>query len=212
VGAGAGGIARWLANRVGPEGRVVATDIDLRFLDAEGFEVRRHNITADDLEEGAYDLVHARFLLCHLRDPAAVIARMARALRPGGWLLVEEPSAPPFAAVPHGPEAEAFDRMSRVVFDELPRRGGMAPTLGRRLPAFLTDTGLVEVGAEQTTPLRHGGREPCALALSIEVLADRLLASGLLSAEDLDAHVARHRAPAFYFYSAQMTSAWGRRV
>src|SRR5512140_775051 len=55
VGAGAGGVARWLVDRVGPEGRVVATDIDPRFLDAErhpGLEIRRHDITADDLEEG----------------------------------------------------------------------------------------------------------------------------------------------------------------
>src|SRR4051794_23261295 len=33
VGAGEGGIARWMADRVGPIGRVVAADIDTRFLD-----------------------------------------------------------------------------------------------------------------------------------------------------------------------------------
>jgi 2-polyprenyl-3-methyl-5-hydroxy-6-metoxy-1,4-benzoquinol methylase len=34
VAAGAGSIAEWLCRRVGPSGRVVATDIDTRFLEA----------------------------------------------------------------------------------------------------------------------------------------------------------------------------------
>src|SRR4051794_23198942 len=32
VGAGGGSIVRWLADRVGPTGQVVATDIDIRYL------------------------------------------------------------------------------------------------------------------------------------------------------------------------------------
>jgi predicted O-methyltransferase YrrM len=46
VGAGGGGVARWLAERVGETGRVVATDINTRFLgsiDLPNVEVRRHN-------------------------------------------------------------------------------------------------------------------------------------------------------------------------
>jgi precorrin-6B methylase 2 len=39
VGAGDGSVAHWLAGRVGPIGRVVATDLNLRFL--EGHELRR---------------------------------------------------------------------------------------------------------------------------------------------------------------------------
>src|SRR5690348_11786417 len=53
VGAGDGSVARWLAGRVGPEGRVVATDLDLRFLKGHGLsnlEVRRHNVLEDHLE------------------------------------------------------------------------------------------------------------------------------------------------------------------
>jgi hypothetical protein len=49
VGAGGGSVARWLADRVGPVGHVLATDIDTRFLDALAgptLEVRRHDVTA----------------------------------------------------------------------------------------------------------------------------------------------------------------------
>ena len=48
VGAGGGSIARWLGARVGPTGRVVATDLDTTALDRavpSNVEVVRHNIS-----------------------------------------------------------------------------------------------------------------------------------------------------------------------
>src|SRR5882724_5901840 len=65
VGAGAGSAVRWLSERVGPKGRVVATDIDPRFigdLREPNIQVRRLDITCDDVEPGYYDLVHSRCL------------------------------------------------------------------------------------------------------------------------------------------------------
>ena len=59
VGAGDGSVARWLAGQVGPEGRVVATDLEPRFLVGHGLpnlEVRRHNILEDELETAHFDL------------------------------------------------------------------------------------------------------------------------------------------------------------
>src|SRR5512136_3036444 len=50
VGAGAGSVARWLAVRVGPAGKAVATDIDVRFLiqiSTPNLEIRRNDIIKD---------------------------------------------------------------------------------------------------------------------------------------------------------------------
>src|SRR5215468_4269060 len=72
VGAGDGSVARWLAGQVGSQGRVVATDLNPRFLVGHGLpnlEVRRHNLLEDELEAGHYDLVHCRCVLQHLLDP-----------------------------------------------------------------------------------------------------------------------------------------------
>jgi SAM-dependent methyltransferase len=70
VGAGTGSVARWLAERVGGTGRVVVTDVETRWLDdlaaAPHVEVRRHDVTADPLEDVGYDLIHARLVLMHL--------------------------------------------------------------------------------------------------------------------------------------------------
>src|SRR5277367_2993786 len=85
VGAGRGSMAVWLAERVGPSGHVVATDVDVGYLeqlDLPNLEVVQHNILEDPLEllgPGSFDVVCSRLLLFHLvgRQEKA-IARMAQ--------------------------------------------------------------------------------------------------------------------------------------
>lgn len=99
VGAGLGTVARWMATAVGPEGHVTATDIETHFLDQQGldrqedvcFSVLRHDIDSDPVGEEAYDLVHVRAVLMHLPSPPRVLKKLIASLRPGGWLVVEEP-------------------------------------------------------------------------------------------------------------------------
>src|SRR4029077_20750563 len=63
VGAGRGSMATWLAERVGPSGQVVATDLDTRSLDRldlPNLQVVQHNIVDDPLDAlgpGSFDLV-----------------------------------------------------------------------------------------------------------------------------------------------------------
>src|SRR5262249_48285112 len=92
IGAGHGSVARWLAKQVGPQGQVVATDLNPRFLRelaAPNITVRHHDILHDELEEAHYDLVHCRFLLMHLSQPQRAVERMAAAGRHGGWRGLE---------------------------------------------------------------------------------------------------------------------------
>lgn len=70
LGAGAGSIARWLAEQR-PDGHVVATDTDTRYLDpsaAHSLEVMRHDVVAEDFPPGSFDLVPARYLLANLPE------------------------------------------------------------------------------------------------------------------------------------------------
>ena len=93
IGAGGGTIADWLCDRVGPEGRVMATDIDTQYLNSlnkPNLDVRCHDIARDVLPEDAFDLVHVRLVLVHLPERDEVLTRIVSALKPGGWLLAEE--------------------------------------------------------------------------------------------------------------------------
>ena len=95
LGSGHGSIAEWLCATVGPSGNVTAIDINpvlLELIPAQNLTVERMDVRTGGLRANAYDLVSCRALLHQISDYApAVLARMAAALKPGGWLLVQEP-------------------------------------------------------------------------------------------------------------------------
>lgn len=165
VGAGAGTVPRFLADRVGPGGRVVATDLDtglLVSLGLPGVEVRRHDILADPLEEGAFDLVHVRLLLEHLGEWRTALERMVLALAPGGFIVAEalEWRSVAFASDSPDSAVRRLDRLaptlSRLLVEAL-RPAGVELRLGHRLPAELAKLGLYEVRGEGRAPVLRGG-------------------------------------------------------
>lgn len=99
LGAGAGSVARWMLEQVGPGGRVTAVDRDTSLL-ADLAGLPNAEVVTDDLMTMAfgaarYDLVHSRAVLMHLEDPDEVVARLVPALRPGGRVLFEEVDGAP---------------------------------------------------------------------------------------------------------------------
>jgi predicted methyltransferase len=98
VGAGTGLFTLALAQAVGPKGHVYAVDVQPYFLDHIGQKAKKaelHNVAlvrarqdAVGLTEAAVDLV----LMCdayhHVEQPAAYLASLVAALRPGGRLVV----------------------------------------------------------------------------------------------------------------------------
>ncbi len=217
VGAGDGTVARWLAHRVGPEGRVVATDLNPRFLSGSGspnLEVRRHDLLEGGLERGHYDLAHCRFVLEHLHDPTQGLRRMVDAVRPGGWLLVEEFDVSSFVATDAGhPRAAAFDRRMRMLRGTLQDTGSMDPTLGRRLPALLEEFGVHDLGHEGVTLIGRGGAPIARLArMTCELMRDRFVGVGGLTAADFDELDRDFDDPSFWFVGFTSFGAWGRPV
>ena len=216
VGAGGGSIAAWLCTIVGPEGRVVATDVDtrhLKALDHPALEIRQHDITTDDIEAEAFDLVHARLLLEHLPARDEALQRMYEALRPGGWLLLEEFDHVSFLPDPAcGADAVALWGIWTRAFERLSEQRGLDLAFGRRMAGLLDALGLKDVAANGWTVVERGGDDQRALLrLSIEQLRDDLVATGEMGQAQVERLIVLLRNPAFRWTSQLMIAAQGRR-
>ena len=218
VGAGRGSIARWLAERVGSTGYVVATDLNIRFLERirlSNLKVCRHNVSEEDFESRAYDLVHCRSLLMHVPKQEEAFARMAEAVRSGGWFFVEESDHGSFGSVdPTYPGAAEFDRSTRVLWDVAQRAGVMFSYFGRRVPGLVERLGFENFGYESTVALGRGGDSLArfySLGGRIPGPRERLIAAGVQTREQLDHVLHMYDDPSFEFVGPIFFSAWARR-
>jgi SAM-dependent methyltransferase len=215
VGTGGGSVARWLADRVGPAGRVLATDLDLRWTDAgerSNLELRRHDITVDPLPDAAFDLIVARLVLVHLPQREAVLDRLVTALRPGGVLLLEEfEELLPAVPDPAAPHAGLANRV-REAFLEFFRRAGASNTYPRTLPRLLTERGLVEVSLEGNWVFYRGDSVGAALdRANILQLRERLVGMGLLTASQVTEFLTALDDPTFIGSLPLLVAGHGRR-
>jgi SAM-dependent methyltransferase len=212
VGAGGRSIPEALAAAAGPAGYVLATDINPAWLDPHGtYEVRRHDIVADP-PPGTFDLVHARLVLVHVPDRARALATMAAALRPGGWLLVEDADTElqPLACLDEsGPAQRRANRLRRA-FRELMTRRGADLRYGRTLPRTLREAGLADVAAAGSFPVGGTVCDRLEIATMRQVRAE-LVAARLADEAEIDAHVAAVGAGELDLTLAPLISAWGRR-
>lgn len=218
VGAGSGSIAAWLADRVGDTGHVLATDIDPRFLatlaegDRPNIEVRRHDIGADPLPEGAFDLIHARLVFVHVPTAPAALARLVAALKPGGWLVVED-FDPIFIdrAFPTAAPADAMARAAFAVLGQMLVSRGAGEGWARGLYQRFLDLGLTEVGVEGHLTIRQGGSVGALLdRANFTQAREAAIKTGLITAEVIDRMLAVLDDPAVACASPTIFSAWGR--
>ena len=217
VGAGAGTIAQWLAHRVGPDGRVVATDIDTTVLEplaAPPLEILRHDVVRDALEPESFDLVHARQVLMHLPEREEVLAKLAAAVKPGGWLLIEDSDASTDG--PEGTVPEAMQALYRKVVGEIyafVASRGIDPHFGTRLFGLLGRLGLLDVRAEGRLRVHRGDPDEDASSHvpAFVELRDVILERGTVTADEFDGFVALTRNPDFAWREGLTVAAWGRK-
>lgn len=149
VGAGGGDVTVALAELVGREGRVYAVDSDPHSRDevaeaaaaAGQAQVLVVTQAGESLQlPEPVDLAFCRFLLLHVFDPAVVLERMAAAVRPGGWVVVQEP----------------VTSAGRVGGRPLSMPSARHPDVGALLPALVVAAGLEVTDAWAEAPAGVG--------------------------------------------------------
>jgi SAM-dependent methyltransferase len=213
VGAGGPTVPSWLAERVGADGHVLATDLDVSWLPpGAGFEVRRHDVGTEPPPGGSFDLVHARLLLVHVPRRAEALAAMVAALRPGGRLLLEEadPALQPLACPDEAGPAERLANKLKHDFRALMAERGVDLAYGRTLPRLLRAAGLTGIAADAYFPVTGPACARLERA-TVEQVRGRLTAAGLATDAEIDEHLANLDAGRVDVATSPMISAWGVR-
>jgi len=212
VGGGGGSIGRWLAERTGPEGRVLITDLDPRWVrNGGGAEVIVHDLRTDPLPENAFDLVHARLVLIHLPERLAALDKLVRSLRPGGVLVLDEFDLPLIQVLRAPDEAAValFTKIHNAMIHAVRGRGA-DPMWGSRAYGALVDAGLGDVRSLTHAESWTGGSPGCDLhRVNVEQVRDQMTE---VTDDELAAFWALLRDPGFAVASYPLITTWGHRA
>ena len=195
VGSGPGYTAFDLIPLVGPAGRVIAVDESQRFIEyvraravslgVDNLETSVQDVQALNVAARSVDVAYARWVLCFVPKPEAVVAGVARALKPGGVFAVQDYIN--WAALSLSPQNEAFVRVMPAVGKSWRMHGG-DPQVGQRLPGMMAAAGLV---VEEIRPLQRIARPGDPLwdwpATFFANFIPMLVERGLVSADDWQA-------------------------
>jgi SAM-dependent methyltransferase len=147
-------MSAWLAGQVGPQGQVVALDLDLSLVGtrAPNLEFRQGDILVGPVKPGGFGWVTARAMLHHVGDIDRAIRNLVASLAPGGSILLVEPDFLP-VSVAEPPEVRtiwegwlAWARDQRIDYH-----------IGRSLAPRLAALGLEQVASTAETVIYNGG-------------------------------------------------------
>jgi SAM-dependent methyltransferase len=220
AGCGGGDVTVDLARRIAPGGRVVGVDTDETTL-----ELARQEAAADGIDNvefraldirterggSGFDLVYARFLLTHLRDPASTVSTLFEHVLPGGMMAVEDID---FSGGFTWPESEAYQRHAELYCAVVRNRGG-DPDIGKRLPLLLAAGGLEDIEMHVVQPIGIEGEVKLLNPITMENIADAVVRDGLASRAEVEA-IARElyrvaADPGIVAGLPRIVQVWGRR-
>lgn len=194
LGAGAGSIAYWLASQCSI-GHITAVDVDTGFLAAErdNLTIIEQDALACAFSSNPFDLIHTRAFLVHLPERAKLLERAAGWLRPGGWLVTEEPLTIGAAESPYPEFCRLVDGMQRLLEIQ-----GADLRWARSLPLILHDLGFENSQINmQILPCGQGGNGDLLWRRMFSQIRSALIERHILSIEQYNAGMSLFDSPSF---------------
>lgn len=201
VGCGSGEVTRALAERVGPEGRVVGLDASPSAIETARSAAQQAGLTNVDfvvralpdlgLDAGSFDCVVGRRVLMYLPDAQEVLTGLAGLLRVGGRMAFQEHDA----TMTPGRTGDwpLHDQVHHWMWETVRREGGN-PSLGLALAPMIHATGLA-VQALWAQAIFSGYERDVHRPLHeiLGVMVPRIVALGVATAEQIDLPTLRYR-------------------
>ncbi|HYF63475.1 MAG TPA: methyltransferase domain-containing protein [Herpetosiphonaceae bacterium] len=151
---GDGTYSAWLAERVGPDGRVTGVDLSPAYLRvarerADGgqrgrIEFKQGDIARLPFADGSFDLAWCAHSLYSLPDPLAALRELARVIRPGGSVAILENDTLHHHMLPWPAELELAVRSAQLAALEESNQATGKFYIGRNLCGAFEQAGLSE--------------------------------------------------------------------
>jgi SAM-dependent methyltransferase len=191
-----------LAELVGPRGRVIGVDFttgtverarevvhQLGLPNVDVIQADIHQVDAVSLG-GLFDVAYTRCFLMHQADPVECLAAIAALIRPGGWIVAQEPLASPR---PHAhPALAALGNYWGLMYDVM-ERSGLSREAVPSLPSCARSAGLEVLRTKGSFNITDPEVGFGVHAASLAAFRDRALASGIASTSEVDGLIAELR-------------------
>lgn len=224
VGCGSGAMTEYLARQVGEEGHVYALDISqeqltrtqerLQQLGFKNISFTCGDITIlENFPKNEADLVYARMVLMHLRDPEMALQKMIQLLKSSGILSLQE-STMETAGTPSGYEV-VNDYFKTLI--ALGNFNGVDFNIGKKLPMLCQESGCFELLEHYTTQQHLDPLTTKELLLRrLEEWEGKAIEAKLVTLEQLqdwkkELEKLSGKIPSNFFHMAQQTHVLARR-
>ncbi|MDB4960779.1 MAG: methyltransferase protein [Myxococcales bacterium] len=226
IGCGTGDVMLLMAQLFGDAPRIVGLDLDTRpararFTEAAGatidparFELVERDLFGPTPLPGApFDLVFSRYMLHHLSDPAAALARMWELTREGGTLAILDLDS---RATTTYPVWEPYEQIERWVRD-LYRKTGIDNHIGHKLPHLFDRAGIGRPDGTRVVGLVRTIPELAEfLPLLLDMIRGKLVEHAIATQPEIDRlEAGLATAPqmtATYCYRPAAVGVWKRKV
>ena len=221
IGCGAGDVTFVAADLVGPDGSVVGVDRSPDALARARLRAGQRGLTQvqfiqgdinDPAPGGPFDAIVERLALWLVPDPAALLRRQAKVLRPGGLVVPIEIDLSTIRSLPENP---LLTQVKSWLVESFAKAG--MSMLGPRLRTIVEEAGLRPLGMIGVQP-HFGYGDEVGLAFlmeSMRVAEPLIVGTGVATAEEIGMETLEQRlrdewegTPQLVAASAMLLSAW----